>query len=915
MSYSYSTLVSDSLQISQDLLSDFAKSNDFTSSISSVFGDSLNPTKVEELKTRWSAADFNDLPAIEVRSANEMNGALGAYAAKTDTIYLSEAFLQQADKTAISAVLLEEIGHGVDARLNAIDTPGDEGHIFSAVVRGETVSAEQMQALRTEDDTATLMLDGQAVDVEMASKQYSLSNSGTWEQAQAQAQNLGANLVTVNNAAEQQFLVNTFGGTEKFWIGLTDKVQEGAFKWANGEPVGYTNWNSGEPNNANNEDYVAMNEGSAGKWNDFTGSQSFQGIIEKEVEVSSGYLLSKSNTWVNAQAEAQSLGGNLVAIADAIEQQLLVNTFGGTEKFWIGLTDKDQEGNFKWANPEPVGYTNWNSGEPNNLDNEDYVGMNNGSPGKWNDHNGSQSFRGIIEIIDNVSFLPSTNAGEPSTNGEFKLSLSRALPADFIVPYTVSGSATAGTDYQALSDKVVIPAGATTVSIPVNVIDDFVDEDTETITLKLNGGKQQTIELTDNDTAGITVIPTSGTTTEKGGQASFGFKLNSQPLSNVTIDFSKNSNEGVLSNSSLTFTPGNWNSQQTLTVTGQDDNVIDGDQTYTINASVFSNDSKYKNVSVSALSVTNIDDDFNTPPTVAQPINNQTAKVETAFNFQFAENTFNDINGDKLNYTATLANGSDLPSWLSFDSGTRTFSSSSNPTASDVKLLKIKVTANDGTDSVSNNFNLLVADTVVNEENQGRGTPNNDAIAGGTGKDIIRGGDGDDIIAGNDEADRLHGDGGNDVLDGGSDDDFLEGGTDNDDISGGTGNDFLLGETGQDTLTGGDGNDVLMGGNGDDILDGGAGGDRLGGFAGNDIFVLTKGDIENTIYDFEDNSDRIGLELSSFTNKSVADILDNNELTMAQIGANVALNSEGAPLATVYNANMSDFTAADFISI
>ena len=307
--------------------------------------------------------------------------------------------------------------------------------------------------------------------------------------------------------------------------------------------------------------------------------------------------------------------------------------------------------------------------------------------------------------------------------------------------------------------------------------------------------------------------------------------------------------------------------------------------------------------------------DFNTPPTVAKPISNQTAKVGTAFSFQFAENTFKDINGDQLTYTATLADGSNLPSWLGFNPNNLTFSSISDPTASDVKLLKIKVTANDGRDSVSNNFNLLVADTVVDQDNPGRGTPNNDAIAGGTGKDIIRGGDGDDIIAGNDEADRLHGDGGNDVLDGGSDNDFLEGGTDNDNIEGGTGNDFLLGGTGQDTLTGGDGSDVLMGGDGDDILDGGASGDRLGGFAGNDIFVLTKGDIENTIYDFEDNSDKIGLELSSFTNKSVADVLDNNELTIAQIGADVVLNSGGGPLAIVYNANMSNFTAADFISI
>ena len=54
-------------------------------------------------------------------------------------------------------------------------------------------------------------------------KFYLLSNAGTWTQAQAQAVSLGGNLVTVNDATENQFLVNTFGGTEGLWIGLTDE--------------------------------------------------------------------------------------------------------------------------------------------------------------------------------------------------------------------------------------------------------------------------------------------------------------------------------------------------------------------------------------------------------------------------------------------------------------------------------------------------------------------------------------------------------------------------------------------------------------------------------------------------------------------------------------------------------------------
>src|SRR5206468_3996684 len=78
---------------------------------------------------------------------------------------------------------------------------------------------------------------------------------------------------------------------------------------------------------------------------------------------------------------------------------------------------------------------------------------------------------------------------------------------------------------------------------------------------------------TDNDTAGITVSPTSGlTTTESGGTATFTVALNTQPSANVTIGLSSNDFSPTRRSSDLfTFTSGNWNAAQTVTVTGVDD--------------------------------------------------------------------------------------------------------------------------------------------------------------------------------------------------------------------------------------------------------------------------------------------------------------------------------------------------------
>ena len=60
--------------------------------------------------------------------------------------------------------------------------------------------------------------------------------------------------------------------------------------------------------------------------------------------------------------------------------------------------------------------------------------------------------------------------------------------------------------------------------------------------------------------------------------------LSSQPLAPVTVSLaSSNAAEGTPSATSLTFDATNWNVAQTVTVTGQDDHIVHGDQGYAIN--------------------------------------------------------------------------------------------------------------------------------------------------------------------------------------------------------------------------------------------------------------------------------------------------------------------------------------------
>jgi hypothetical protein len=86
---------------------------------------------------------------------------------------------------------------------------------------------------------------------------------------------MGGYLVTITSAGENNFVFNTWPSG---WIGLTDEINEGTWRWVTGETYSYSNWNPGEPNNAGNEDYVQFV--SNGKWNDLPNSVSLPYVLE-----------------------------------------------------------------------------------------------------------------------------------------------------------------------------------------------------------------------------------------------------------------------------------------------------------------------------------------------------------------------------------------------------------------------------------------------------------------------------------------------------------------------------------------------------------------------------------------------------------------------------------------------------------
>jgi hypothetical protein len=106
---------------------------------------------------------------------------------------------------------------------------------------------------------------------------YRSTGNATWTTARTNCSNMGGHLVTITTSGEQSFI---YGLWPSGWIGLTDEVTEGTWRWVTGETYSYKNWNSGEPNNAGNEDYVQFV--SNGRWNDLNNNNNLAYVLEFE---------------------------------------------------------------------------------------------------------------------------------------------------------------------------------------------------------------------------------------------------------------------------------------------------------------------------------------------------------------------------------------------------------------------------------------------------------------------------------------------------------------------------------------------------------------------------------------------------------------------------------------------------------
>ena len=233
-----------------------------------------------------------------------------------------------------------------------------------------------------------------------------------------------------------------------------------------------------------------------------------------------------------------------------------------------------------------------------------------------------------------IEFDSAAKSDDEATGGNIPQLLIKGTSASArTIDVTISGGTATDADDYTLTTTVNVPAGVydgtstTAITVPLTIIDDSIVEADETIIITLSNpgvgfsigdaDNDSTIQnshtyiITNDDSAGVSVSAISGDTDESGTSATFSVVLTSQPTAPVTIDLTNgDTTEGSLDKASLIFDGANWNVAQTVTVTGVDDALADGDITYTVSLeAATSADASYNGRDPDDVSVTNLDDD------------------------------------------------------------------------------------------------------------------------------------------------------------------------------------------------------------------------------------------------------------------------------------------------------------------
>ncbi|KAK4828116.1 hypothetical protein QYF61_023914 [Mycteria americana] len=224
-----------------------------------------------------------------------------------------------------------------------------------------------------------------------------------WKEAQSSCRKEDGELASIHNIEEYSFTVSQLGykPDDELWIGLNDFRVQMYFEWSDGTPVTYTKWHHGEPTHTRNKADCIVMKGEIsllfvvssyyaqdGSWADSACETKLGYVCKRkplaeesgEAEVTypgcqKGWMKHGFYCYSVGQlparfSEAKQIceenKGYLATVADRYEQAFLTSVIGfnPAKYFWIGLSDVEEPGTFRWASGDVVTFTHWNAGMP-----------------------------------------------------------------------------------------------------------------------------------------------------------------------------------------------------------------------------------------------------------------------------------------------------------------------------------------------------------------------------------------------------------------------------------------------------------------------------------------------------------------------------------------------------------------------
>ena len=842
-------------------LTAFAGLESFWTNFDSIFGTQYNIAVAQSLRSQWQSGNFSQLPTIEVIDDQILGNARGAYASSTNIIYLSDQFVETASSQQLEAVLIEEIGHFVDAQVNATDTAGDEGELFSAIVRGISLSGSELSQIQTEDDHAVVIIDGQTVAVEQ-----SIALVGSYDIYSAGGVQIVDNYAYVAAGVSGLQIINISNPAAPTFVGSCDPPD------LNGVPA-----NAEGVQVVGNYAYLA---------DGYSGLQIIN-ISNPAAPTLTGFYDTLG------VANAVKVVGNYAYVADVTNGLQIINISNPSAPTLAGSY---YTSNVAWEVQVVGSYAYVAAG-----DSFEIVNISNPFVPTLAGFYQPSGFACGVQVVGNYAYVAENTGGLQILNisNPFAPTLAGSYSSPLVIGVQVVGNyAYLASDFLGLQIiNISNPAAPTFADIydptpsgpgygytnEVQVVGNYAY-------LAEGNGGLKILDVSDftstSATVNLAVTPTS--VTEDGTtNLVYTFTRTGSTTSALTVNYNiagtatATDYTGAIPGTGKTITFAAGSATATLTINPTADTAIEANETVVLTLATGAG----YTIGTSSIVTGNItNDDFpsiNLSPNGQTVVEGLTSPQNLSYTVSLSSSSPQTITVQYSTANGTALAGSDYTT----TTGTLTFNPGVTSQTISIPILNdsvneanetftVKLTSPTNatlggtatvtttiTDTLSASTTTTLAANVENLTLTGSSVING---TGNTGNNVLTGNSVNNTLNGGDGNDTLNGGAGNDTLNGGNGNDFAYyysstgsvtvnlatgiasdglGGTDTlsqiENVQGSnTAGDNLTGNTGNNVLYGYGGNDILNGGDGNDTLNGGTGNDTLIGGLGNDVYQV-----------------------------------------------------------------------------